>query len=110
MQHSIKQSARPCWDVTLFSVRHLMSEMGQSRRFWPVRAMSAYPPIATNERTLLDVSNVPTTDIIPPVEAAEASASAADYETGVNTRFMDQRELNFVTPRHVALPKQSLTS
>ena len=28
-----------------------MSTLGQSRRFWPVRVMSAYPPIATKQRT-----------------------------------------------------------
>jgi hypothetical protein len=36
-----------------------MSPLRQSRRFWPIRAESALPPIATEERTLPNVSNVP---------------------------------------------------
>jgi hypothetical protein len=40
-----------------------VSPLVQSRRFDEVRVTSAFPPIATKERTLRDVSNVPTTDI-----------------------------------------------
>jgi hypothetical protein len=40
-----------------------MSELGPSRRFDDVRVMSAFPPIATTERTSRDVSNVPIRDI-----------------------------------------------
>jgi hypothetical protein len=32
-----------------------MSVSGQSRRFWPARAMSVIHPIATEQQTLLDV-------------------------------------------------------
>ncbi len=42
--------------------RAAMSGLGQSRRFWHVRATSAFPLIATEERTSRDVSNVPLTD------------------------------------------------
>ena len=37
--------------------------MGHSRRFFHVRVMSAYPPVATEQQTSLDVSNVPVMDI-----------------------------------------------
>src|SRR5258706_1489748 len=40
-----------------------MSDLGQSRRFDDVRVTSAFPPIATKERTSRDVSNVPEADI-----------------------------------------------
>ncbi len=36
-----------------------MTEMGQSRRFGDVRATSALPPIATRQRTSLEVRFVP---------------------------------------------------
>ena len=41
----------------------LMTEMGHSRRNWAVRAMSGLPPLATTERTSLDVRFVPICDI-----------------------------------------------
>src|SRR5690348_3617325 len=37
----------------------LMSQMGHSRRFWPISAASAYPPKVTEERTWTDVRKVP---------------------------------------------------
>ena len=37
----------------------LMSRMGHSRRFWHVRDTSAYPPLATEERTFQVGSFVP---------------------------------------------------
>jgi hypothetical protein len=37
-------------------------------------------------------------------EIAETSISAAEYETRINDRFGDQRELDFITPRNKALP------
>jgi hypothetical protein len=40
-----------------------MSEMGPFRPKWAVRATSGLPPLATEERTLGDVSNVPLADI-----------------------------------------------
>jgi hypothetical protein len=40
-----------------------MSEMGQKRRREDVRAESAFPPLATFERTSRDVSNVPMHEI-----------------------------------------------
>jgi len=41
-----------------------MSVRCHSRLFWRVRAMSAVPLMATEERTSPDVSNVPTPDMI----------------------------------------------
>ena len=41
------------------------SELGHSRRFDDVRVTSAFPPIATKERTSRDVSKVPNSDIAP---------------------------------------------
>jgi hypothetical protein len=38
--------------------------MGLSRRFGPVRAVSAIHPIATEQRTSLDVRNVPVGDML----------------------------------------------
>ena len=40
-----------------------MTGLGHSRRFWHVRAMSAFPPIATDERTCREVRLVPTTTV-----------------------------------------------
>jgi hypothetical protein len=40
-----------------------MSQVGQSLPKWIVRATSAFPPIATELRTSLEVRNVPTCDI-----------------------------------------------
>ena len=40
-----------------------MSALGQSRRFRPAQAMSAFPPVATRERTFSDVRYVPAADI-----------------------------------------------
>jgi hypothetical protein len=42
-----------------------MSARGQSRRFCPIRAMSALPPIATKQRTSRDVRNVSEADMAP---------------------------------------------
>ena len=50
-----------------------MSAMGQSRRFCPIRATSAFPPIATIKRTFPDVRFVPLADIA----AYSITASAA---------------------------------
>jgi hypothetical protein len=36
-----------------------MSAPGQTRRFWPVRSTSAFPPIATAEQTSREVRFVP---------------------------------------------------
>jgi hypothetical protein len=41
----------------------LMSQMGQSLPKWAVSVTSAFPPIATELRTLLEVRFVPTSDI-----------------------------------------------
>jgi len=40
-----------------------MSQLGQSRRFWPARATSALPPIATEQPTSPEVRKVPQGDI-----------------------------------------------
>ena len=40
-----------------------MSLMGHSRRFWHVRAESAFPRIATGQRTCWEVRGVPGPDI-----------------------------------------------
>lgn len=37
-------------------------------------------------------------------EIAETSASAMDYEIRLNSRFGNERELDFVTPPNVVLP------
>jgi hypothetical protein len=42
--------------------RHSMSQKGHSRRFWDVRAESAFPPIATGQRTCQEVRVAPTAD------------------------------------------------
>jgi hypothetical protein len=49
-------------------------QMGQSRHFDDVPVTSAFPPIATKERTSRDVSNVPGADIVE----ATASDSPGD--------------------------------
>ena len=53
-----------------------MSESGHSRRFGDVRVTSAFPPIATKERTPRDVSNVPTADISADSNLNQAVMSA----------------------------------
>ena len=45
----------------------LMSQMGHLRPNWTVRAMSAFLPLATELRTLLEVRFVPNADIQPEV-------------------------------------------
>src|SRR5712692_11442728 len=47
-----------------FVVPSLMSVQGQSLPKWVIRDTSAYPPIATAERTLRDVSSVPLTEVV----------------------------------------------
>src|SRR6266480_7650627 len=60
-----RRAARPHGTITAQrgTAKGLISEMGHSRRFFHVRVMSAYPPVATGQRTSLDVSNVPVMDI-----------------------------------------------
>jgi hypothetical protein len=53
-----------------------MSEMGQSLPKWAIRATSAFPPIATIERTSRHVSNLPNSDI----SHAHSSTSSAPGE------------------------------
>jgi hypothetical protein len=45
--------------------------MGRTRPNWAVRAMSAFYPVATTERTLQDVSNVPNAEVIPTRDVAK---------------------------------------
>jgi hypothetical protein len=61
-----------------------MSHLGQSRRFDDVRVMSAFPLIATELRTLRDVSNVPQPD--------SCTAAYSDYfDHFVGADFLEQR-------------------
>ena len=46
-------------DEVIAAAAHCMSLMGPFRPKWAVRATSGLPPLATEERTLGDVSNVP---------------------------------------------------
>src|SRR6266404_3738661 len=55
-----------------------MPETGPISSIWYVRATSAFPLIATEERTSRDVSNVPTTD-----SCAAAIASQLTSRVGV---------------------------
>jgi len=52
-----------------------MSALGQSRRFGPIRATSALPPIASIERTCREVRLVPIGDIESYSITSSASAS-----------------------------------
>src|SRR5258706_15389597 len=53
-----------------------MSEMGHFRRFDDVRVESAYPPIATTERTSRHVSNVPIPELACPIRLLRQRARA----------------------------------
>ena len=45
------------------------ADVGQSRRFGSILAMSAHPPTAAEKRTLPDVANVPLGDIGAPIRS-----------------------------------------
>lgn len=57
-----------------------MSEVGQSLPKWNVRVTSAFPLIATEERTSRDVSNVPIGDIECGTGQCSASRSSGSHE------------------------------
>src|SRR5258706_6414088 len=56
--------------VAWAALQQPMSVQGQSLPKWVVRATSAYPPRATEERTSLDVSNVPKAEVAAPVRSS----------------------------------------
>ncbi len=55
--------------------RRRMSALGQSRRFDDIGAMSAYPPISTEQRTFRDGRNVPITTVLHRRNTASYSPS-----------------------------------
>ena len=53
----------------------LMSHKGHSRPKWPARVMSAFPPIATSERTCGDVRSVPQPEVTLVGKLAQAATA-----------------------------------
>ena len=86
-----------------------MSELGQSRRFDDVRVISAFPPIATKERTSRDVSNVPPSDITSLIRRyanADSTAITSDPWYGAIMSWQHIRITRFGGPEVLELAEQ----
>jgi hypothetical protein len=62
-----------------------MTAVGQSRRFPPIRTTSAIHPIASKQRTSLDVRKVPTTDITPQRKRPPTEAAYVGLRSNIST-------------------------
>src|SRR5258705_10298360 len=72
--------------VAWAALQQSTSVQGQSLPKWVVRAASAYPPRATEERTSRDVSNVPISDIAALVRSSRRHGRAPGCDSHSSRR------------------------
>jgi hypothetical protein len=75
--------------------------MGQSRRFDDVRVMSAFPPLATRQRTSLEVRFVPFADIGAFARKVRSSRNSGLSEPRWHVSFVPTADVYALAPKMI---------